>query len=250
MKAIILAAGQGTRIRPSHGECPKCLIRLDYSGWTILDQQIEALFSAGVTDIGIVVGYEKNQIIRHVTRNYRARLHRFRFIQNTEFAATNNIYSLWMARTWLKGSSMAVLNADVVFDGGILWPAVCSRAPITMIVDRAWRDETMKVVIEGNRIVKMSKQIDRSEFSGTYIGITLVAAAANARLFDRIGQLIRRGEDRVFFNAAVQQLADEGLYVGYTETEGLPWAEIDDPGDLAFARLNVFPKLARIRAAA
>jgi choline kinase len=96
----------------------------------------------------------------------------------------------------------------------------------------------------------MSKQIGEHEFSATYIGITIVDAAANGRLFDRIENLIRRGENRVFFNAAVQQLADEGLRVGYTETEGLPWAEIDDPGDLAFARLNVFPKLARIPAAA
>lgn len=250
MKAIILAAGQGTRIRAAHGECPKCLIRFDHSEWTILDQQIEGLISAGITDIGIVVGYEKDQIIRHMTRNYRGRLHRFRFIENPAFAATNNIYSLWMARTWLTGSSIVVLNADVVFDGRILPPAMSSQAPITMIVDPAWRDETMKVIIDGNRVVCMSKQIGPHEFSATYIGITLVTAAANARLFGRIEDLIQRGEDRVFFNAAVQQLADEGLQVGYSETEGLPWAEIDDPGDLAFARRNVFPKLVRLPAAA
>jgi choline kinase len=250
MKAIILAAGQGTRIRSAHGECPKCLIRFDHSGWTILDQQIEGLFSAGVKEIGIVVGYEKEQIIRHVTRHYRDRLYRFRFIENPAFAATNNIYSLWMARTWLRGSAFAVLNADVVFDGRILPPAISSRAPITMIVDPAWRDETMKVVIDGNRILRMSKQIGQQEFSATYIGITLVAAAASARLFARIGNLVQRGEDRVFFNAAVQELSDEGLHVGYTETDGLPWAEIDDPGDLAFARGNVFPKLVRMPVAA
>ena len=250
MKAIILAAGQGTRIRSAHGECPKCLIRFDHSGWTILDQQIEGLLSAGITDIGIVVGYEKDQIIRHVTRNYRARLQRFQFIENAAFASTNNIYSLWMARTWLKGSSIVVLNADVVVDGRILPRALSSPAPVTMIVDPEWRDETMKVVIEGNRIVRMSKQIGQHEFSATYIGITVVAAAASAQLFGRIEDLIRRGENRVFFNSAVQQLADEGLPVGYSETEGLPWAEIDDPGDLAFARRSVFPKLGRIPAAA
>jgi len=138
----------------------------------------------------------------------------------------------------------------VAFDVPILPPALSSEAPVTMIVDREWRDETMKVVIAGKRIVRMSKQISQHEFSATYIGISVVQAAAHGRLFDRIEDLIRRGEDRVFFNAAVQQLADEGLHVGYTETEGLPWAEIDDPADLAFARLHVFPKLARVPAAA
>jgi choline kinase len=250
MKAIILAAGQGTRIRSAHGVCPKCLIPFDHTGWTILDQQIEALFQAGVGEIGIVVGYEKDQIIGHVTRNYRRSLDRFHFIENPAFAETNNIYSLWMARAWLKGNGFAVLNADVAFDERILPPALSSAAPITMIVDPAWRDETMKVVITGNRIVRMSKQISRDDFSATYLGITVVRAAAAGRLFNRIEELIRGGDRKVFFNAAVQQLADEGVHVAYSETGGLPWAEIDDPGDLSFARLNVFPQLARIPAAA
>jgi choline kinase len=250
MKAIILAAGQGTRIRAVHGDCPKCLIRFDQSGWTILDQQIEALFSAGVSDIGIVVGYEKEQIIRHVTRNYRSLLRHFHFIENPAFAETNNIYSLWVARAWLKGSAFVVLNADVVFDERILLPAMESSAPVTMIVDPAWRDETMKVITAGDRVVRMSEQISQDDFSATYIGITLFDAAAHELLFGRIEELIRRGEDRVFFNAAVQQLADEGLWVSYSETAGLPWAEIDDPGDLAFARRHVFPMLARTPAAA
>src|SRR6266568_9478016 len=103
MKGIILAAGQGTRIRSIHGECPKCLIRFDHTGWTILDQQIEGLFEAGASKIGIVVGYERQQIIRHVTRNYRGSLARFHFIENPAFAETSNIYSLWMACDWLKG---------------------------------------------------------------------------------------------------------------------------------------------------
>jgi choline kinase len=250
MRAIILAAGQGTRIRSVHGERPKCLIRCDDTGWTILDHQIDALFAADVSNIGIVVGYEKEQIIQHVTRYYRRSSDRFRFIENPAFAETNNIYSLWTARGWLKGSAFAVLNADVVFDELILPPAMSSRAPITMIVDPAWRDETMKVIIDGNRVVSMSKQISRQEFSATYVGITVVQAAVHGRFFDRIEELIDRGEDRVFFNAAVQELADEGLHVGYTETDGLPWAEIDDPGDLTFARRNVFPKLVRLPAAA
>lgn len=250
MKAIILAAGQGTRIRSVHGDRPKCLIRWDNTGWTILDQQIDALFAAGASDIGIVVGHQGSQIVGHVTSNYRRSLNRFRFIENPVFAETNNIYSLWLARDWLKGSSFAILNADVVLDDRILPPALSSSAPITMIVDPAWRDETMKVIIVKDRVVRMSKQISRTDFSGTYIGITVVDSTAYGRLFDRIGDLIGRGNDKIFFNAAVQELADEGLHVAYTETAGLPWAEIDDPGDLAFARLHVFPKLARIPAAA
>jgi NDP-sugar pyrophosphorylase family protein len=66
MKAVILAAGQGTRIRAVHGERPKCLIKVDDE--TILDHQIDGLSKAGIDEIAIVVGYEKQQIIRHVRR--------------------------------------------------------------------------------------------------------------------------------------------------------------------------------------
>ena len=250
MKALILAAGRGTRIHSVHADRPKCLIQFNLSDSTILDHQIESLFSAGVMNIGIVVGYEKDQIVQHVLTRYRDRRRRFSFIENPMFATTNNIYSFWLARTWLNGESFICLNADVVFDPRILLPAVPSVAPITMVVDSAWRDETMKVVIAGNRVIRMSKQISQSEFSGTYIGISSFTSSVQQRLFGKIHDVIGSGGQNEFFNVAVQQLADEGVRVGCASTAGLPWAEIDDPGDLAFARLYVFPRLTPAQIAA
>jgi len=250
MKAIILAAGQGTRIRPVHGKRPKCLIEWGPSATTILDHQIGGLLSSGIDQIAIVVGFEWHQIVQHVRANYRRDIARFFFIDNPAFAETNNIYSLWLAREWVRGDSFVCLNADVVFDHRILLPAVSSPAPINMIVDSEWRDETMKVVTAGSRVIRMSKQIPPSEFSGTYIGITTFSMPIQTRLFAKIAGLIGAGHKRDFFNVAVQQLADEGVQVGYTSTRGLPWAEIDDPSDLAFARRYVFPRLSQPAAAA
>ena len=250
MKGIILAAGQGTRIRSAHGDHPKCLITFNDGDWTILDQQIYSLLRAGVREIGVVVGYEKDQIIRHITRYHWGSLQWFKFIENARFLETNNIYSLWLAREWLKGDPFVALNADVAFDPKILPPALVSTAPITMIVDPAWRDETMKVVTCDHRIVRMSKQITEKEFSATYIGITVFGRRIADRFFKKLDRLIRGGHDRVFFNVAVQQLIEEGVPVEYTLTGGHPWAEIDDPGDLAFARRHVFPKLASVNVAA
>ena len=145
MKGLILAAGRGTRIQSVHGERPKCLIRLNDDGDTILDQQIENLFSAGVSNIGIVVGYQMNQIVDHVRARYHKFQRRIQFFKNARFAETNNIYSLWLARDWLMDDSFVCLNADVVFDARILTAALQSHRPITMIVDPEWRDETMNV---------------------------------------------------------------------------------------------------------
>jgi L-glutamine-phosphate cytidylyltransferase len=242
MKAVILAAGQGTRIRSVHGERPKCLIEVDDT--TILDRQLEALAIAGINEVAIVVGYEKEQIVAHVISRqwrYNQRIH---FIENPAFALTNNIYSLWLAIDWLRGDSFVVLNADVIFDPGILETAVHPYAPISMIVDPLWRDETMKVVIQGDRVIRMSKKISEEEFSGTYIGITIFLNSMQEKFLCRLNDLISAGRVSDFFNVAVQELADEGIHVGYTSTEGLAWAEIDDPLDLAYAQQTIFPNLA------
>lgn len=241
MKAIILAAGQGKRIRSVHGEHPKCLIAVDNT--TILDHQLEALSMAGIDEVAIVVGYEKEQIIAHVDS---ARSHgspSIRFFENPAFQITNNIYSLWLALEWLHGDSFIVLNADVIFDPGILSASVHSSAPISMIVDPLWRDETMKVVVDGDHVIRMSKKISREEFSGTYVGIMVFSKAIQDRFFRTMNELIAAGQVNEFFNVAVQKLVNEGIRVGYTTTEGLAWAEIDDPVDLTFAQQNVFPQL-------
>jgi len=241
MKAVILAAGQGTRIRSVHGEHPKCLIEVDNT--TILDHQLDALSGAGINDVAIVVGYEKEQIINHVASRTLRHSQRVRFIENPAFAITNNIYSLWLALEWLRGDSFIVLNADVIFDADVL-DIAGSMAPISMIVDPLWRDETMKVITQGDRVIQMSKKISRERFSGTYIGITVFSKAIQARFFDKMKALISAGRVNDFFNTAVQELVDEGVHVGYTNTDGLAWAEIDDPTDLNFAQQNVFPQLA------
>jgi choline kinase len=241
MKAVILAAGRGTRIRSVHGEHPKCLIEVDNT--TILDHQLDALSMVGINDVAIVVGYEKEQIIAHVNarRLFTQRIH---FIENPGFAITNNIYSLWLALDWLGDDSFIVLNADVIFDPEILDLAMRPQAPISMIVDPLWRDETMKVIIVDDHIIRMSKKISREEFSGTYIGITVFSKSIQTRFFRKMEDVLAAGRVNEFFNVAVEELASEGVPVGYTSTDGLPWAEIDDPVDLMFAQQSVFPQLA------
>jgi len=241
VKAVILAAGQGTRIRAVHGERPKCLIEVDDT--TIVDHQHEALSTVGIRDVAIVVGYEKEQIINHVTSRKPSSVQRIHFIENPAFAITNNVYSLWLALEWVRGDSFIVLNADVIFDGDVLDIALVPNAPISMIVDPLWRDETMKVIIYGDRIVQMSKKISREQFSGTYIGITIFSKVIQARFFDKMRMVISAGRVNEFFNVAVQELVDEGVHVGYTSTDGMAWAEIDDPMDLSFAQQNIFPQL-------
>jgi len=110
-----------------HGERPKCLIEVDEA--TILDHQLEALSTAGIKDVAIVVGYEMEQITAYVRARSLSGNQRIHFIENPAFAVTNNIYSLWLACDWLRGDSFTVLNADVIFEPEILQSAVRTRVP-------------------------------------------------------------------------------------------------------------------------
>lgn len=241
MRAVILAAGLSTRIRSITNGTPKCLLR--FGNRTILDFQIESLFNAGIESLAIVTGYGQEHIFEHVARRQAEKRDSIRFIVNPKFATTNNIYSLWLARHWVHGSSFICLNADVLFHPEILLPAIRTTADISMIVDDEWRDETMKVIIRGQNILAMGKQIGKSEASGTYLGVTTFSHRIWEPIYSAIGELLREGQTNVFFNAAVERLIAAGWQVGFTKTDGLPWAEIDDANDLRYARENVYPHL-------
>lgn len=241
MKAIILAAGIGSRITSVTRGDPKCLIT--FGRRAILDYQIESLLQAGISEIVIVTGHRRERIVDHVNRLPDGTRSRIRLIENPRFEETNNIYSLWLARHLLKGHSFVCLNADVLYHPAILEPAVRQQDDISMIIDRELRPETMKVIIDGNRVVAMSKAIPYEQASGTYIGITAFSARISGSFFDSMRAVLAEGKVTVFFNVAVERLVEQGVKVGLTETGGLPWAEIDDPADLEFARREVYPRI-------
>ena len=115
MKAIILAAGQGTRIRSVHGEHPKCLIEVDDA--TILDHQLEALSMAGIKEVAIVVGYEKEQIIAHVRSKKLSYNQRIHFIENPAFANSQTISIRFGSQS--IGCAATVLSSSMLMSSSI-----------------------------------------------------------------------------------------------------------------------------------
>jgi choline kinase len=241
MKAIILAAGIGSRIQQVTRGLPKCL--LQFGGRAILDFQIDGLFRAGITEAAIVIGHGKEHIVDHIAHRHGDTWDSISFITNHQFAVTNNIYSLWLAREWVGESAFICLNADVLCHPRILLPAVQTPADISVIIDREFRDETMKVIIREGQVLTIRKGISRQDFSGTYIGVTTFSQRGSQLLFSALSELIQEGRVHDFFQVAVERLIARGTPVRFTETGGLPWTEIDDPEDLRFAHTVVYPRL-------
>jgi choline kinase len=241
MKAVILAAGLSTRLRQHARDLPKTL--LAFGSRTILDFQLDSLFETGVCEVAIAVGYQKQRILDHVARHHARRCQAITFIENPRFAETNNIYSLWLALEWVGRTDFLALNADVLYHTDILPPALAAPEPISVIIDSEFRHDPIKVLIEGERVTAMRKGIPRHESCGTYIGITRFAAAICPAFFTAMKSLVDEGQVDVFFNVGVERLIAQGVPVGFTTTQGLPWTEIDDEEDLKFARTQVVPLL-------
>jgi choline kinase len=241
MKAVILAAGRGTRIQGLTQGSPKCL--LPFGDRTILDFQLDSLFQAGISEVAIVVGHAEREIVDHVARRQFEQLPWITFISNPEYARTNNIYSLSLAGEWVGDDAFFCLNADVLFHPGILLPALKAEDDLSIIVDWEFREETTKVIIEDGRVVKLSKSVSRDDYSGTFANIARFSPKGARRLFAKIESMLQEGRVDQFYNDALGQLSAEGTKVGFTETEGLPWAEIDDANDFHYAQTMVYPAL-------
>ena len=116
MKAVILAAGTATRLRPLTDSTPKCL--LDVGNRNILSLTIDNILANGISDVLIVTGYREQQIKDFVAKAYPSL--KVKYLFNKNFASTNNIYSLWMTKEQLAGEELLLMDSDILFDKNII----------------------------------------------------------------------------------------------------------------------------------
>ncbi len=239
MKAVILAAGVGSRIRSLTGGAPKCLLR--FEGRTILECQIGALVRAAVEEIAIVTGYRSADVARAVeTADVGAKVE-ITILLNGRFESTNNMYSLALARDWLAGAPFLCLNADVLCHPDL--PALLLQPGdgAKILVDPEFREETTKVIAPRGRVVRLGKNIPRERASGTFVNVASFSSAFANRLFQEAARQFAGGRLNQFFNDVLNDLIAKGLPVEAVDSRGLPWAEIDDETDFVHARDAVAP---------
>jgi choline kinase len=231
MRAIILCAGQGTRLLPHTAKTPKCLVRV--CGTPILDYQLRALAECGVTEPVLVVGYEHEQV-----RDFAQE--RAVIVMNEKFATTNSLYSLWLAEQEVAGQPFVLVNGDVVFDSALVRPLIRAAEPTASLVDTSvmLRDGEMNVIIAGERIVEFSKEIPAERAHAQSLQITKFGAADAALLFARIEELIESGETARFPAFAYDAILLKSTMTPTYRRDGI-WFEVDTLDDLEAAEIGV-----------
>jgi L-glutamine-phosphate cytidylyltransferase len=232
MQGVILAAGQGQRLRDPLGR-PKCLQRL--GGVPLVHHQINALASAGVDDVVIVVGYQQRQVRESVGAAAR-------FVVNDRFAETNSLYSFLLAAD-VVDEDVVVMNSDLFFHPEL--PArLLELDGDALLYDSAsgGEDEHMKVQVANGHLVEMSKVMDGARVSGENLGMLHLSAAGVAAAA-RAGQaIVNTGGERSWLATAINSVAVEHP-IRCVDVAGWPWVEIDFPEDLWRARAQVFPSV-------
>ena len=235
MKAIILAAGKGTRLDGAAVK-PKCLV--DVGGSTLLHRQIDTLRSLGVRKIVVVVGFGGDSIREECDDEISC-------VENDVFAETSSLYSLWLAREHL-GEGFVVLNSDVLFHPQMLSDLLeCNHPDALLISDsdpNPLGDEEMKIKMRDRFVVDISKQMDPLEADGENVGIVKFSASGAKHLIEYMNALIGSGELKHWAPRAFLEFArNHPLHA--LSTRGLPWIEIDFPHDYQRAVSEILPQI-------
>ncbi len=238
MRGIILAAGKGSRLNGTAGESPKCLVKA--GGITLIERQIQALRRAGIDDIAVVVGCQAEQV-------RRACGHEITYVENSNYAKTNSMYSLWLARPLLF-EGFVVLNCDVVFHPVLLDDLLTSRHENALLLayreaDQApFGDEEMKVQVRCGRVRAMSKQMNPDDADGENLGIVKFGPQGATELVEIMDRLVAAGGLRDWAPRAFHEFAQVGS-LHAIGTRGFPWIEIDFPEDYQRAVREVLPQI-------
>lgn len=118
-KALILAAGFGSRLKDYTKNLPKALVKVNKK--PILFYQLEALLKNNIIEVGIVVGYKKEKIYDYLENYYYNRdKFKFSFFENNEYSKSNSSYSFWVAKDFIKDCDYIHLNCDIIFSDKLL----------------------------------------------------------------------------------------------------------------------------------
>ena len=229
MKALILAAGVGSRLAPLTDHMPKSLVEVN--GTPILMKQIENLHACGITDITVVSGYLSHVLASAVGGKYPE----ITVLESVDYAITNNMYSAYLAKEAMAGHDFIMMNADVFFDASVIRALLDCPHPNAIVVDVGrYMEESMKVMERNGKLTAIAKTIPPAQALGCSIDVYKFSPAAADAFFAKCGEYIEANNDRKQWSEVALNdiLPDADFYACPLDGR---WMEIDNREDLIAA---------------
>lgn len=242
MKVIILAAGQGTRLRPLTNDRPKCMVKLNEK--PLIQYQLDLFKEFAINDINVVTGYLEEKIdFKNITKYY-----------NPDYATTNMLYTLFCANELFDGSDDILISyGDIIYNSDVLTRIMDSKEKVNVVVDKDWKDywqarmdnpledaETLKIDNNGNIKELGKKAISYDDIEGQYIGLIKLRkdfVIDFKNYYENLDKtLVYDGKDynNMYMTSFLQLITDnlEPLKPVYIYNG---WMEVDAPSDLLFS---------------
>ena len=234
MKAIILSAGQGSRLGHLVDGRPKCLI--EFSGRTLLDRQLDTLEANGVQEAVVVTGFHDELVNDAIAK--RSSGPRVRTIFNPFYKVADNTGSLYMAREELSGDCL-VWNGDTLVSRPLMAKVVGNdRSGICVTIDRkpGYDDDDMKVVAaEDGRLRAIGKRISEG-VNAESIGLLAFRSGGAEQFRDAIERAMRTSEGTTIWYLRVIHTLAQTSEVWTLDINGEEWGEVDFPADVEAAQ--------------
>lgn len=241
MKAIVLAAGQGVRLRPLTDNQPKCMV--EFNGKAIIDYIVKALKEAQIADITVINGYKKDVLEAHLSGQG------IKFCTNEKYDSTNMVATLFAAEGEMN-DDIIISYADIIYPSHVIQKLKNDTSDFAVIVDKNWKElwqmrmenplldaETMKIDKQGFIYELGKKPTSYDEIQGQYIGLIKISKAFLPTVIEYYKSLdktaIYDGKtfDNMFMTSFIQSLIDNIKRPKAVFIEG-GWVEIDSVEDL------------------
>lgn len=241
MKLIVVAAGQGTRLRPLTDDRPKCMV--PFFGKPIIDHILETARACGIEDLAVVHGYRADVLETHLEGRDVTCFH------NPRFDSTNMVSSLFCAGDWLEGD-VIVSYGDIVYRERVLKALLAEESQLAITIDRQWRQlwewrmedpladaETLKLNDRGQIVELGKKPRHLDDIQGQYMGLIRWRPEATRKIkafydeLDRSASYDGKDFDNMYMTSFLQQIIDGLMPAKAVPVDG-GWVEVDSLEDL------------------
>lgn len=234
MKAIILAAGRGSRMKNLTKEQPKCL--LEVNGKVLLDAQLESLLLAGISDVGIVTGYRRELLANRGDAEFF----------NSRWAETNMVSSLECASSWLEQAPCIVSYSDIYYEPKAVVSLMNCEFDLAITYDCNWLElwsrrfkdplsdaETFRLNLDGCLAEIGNQPHSLNEIEGQYMGLLRFTPKGWAEIVRIRNTLSQEVRDSIHMTGILQKVIEAArVKIACVPYHG-QWGEFDSVDDIA-----------------
>ena len=241
----MLAAGRGSRLYGEGEDHPNKAL-LSFGGRTLLDRHVDILRAAGIDELVLVVGYRAESMLAEVARIGAEDF--VRPVHNPDYQM-GSVVSLLCGRAALEsGDGCLFMDADVLYAKALIDRLMGSTHDTCFLLDRNYEpgDEPVKLCIRDGRPVEFRKATGaiEADFMGEWPGFLKLSPAAGKALVQVMETFMAAGREHEPMEEAIREVMLAGrIPFGWEDITGVPWIEIDFPGDVARAEREILPRL-------